>query len=574
MQPISMAESPSTDHSLPGSEMMEPPLHSSLTRHTSPNLNLNFDVVRAILAYCRNADLLQVSLASRELRDQAMNELVSRPVYLKGEDKARSFSRFMLAGDGFRLPLLRTLILVDIPLHHMALVPNISPDELDELLKMVTTVHDIAYIWSLANPHDAILEMLEHATNLRDLEFIRCGRYISFNDKFAEAVSALRHLVTFRAIDCYDHISNMALCLTSSLETLEHQIHLDEFGLQVGCLSRPDFSADALDTLARHQPRLKTLLFTCKSVTPTQWITPFSQVRVLDITVLENTIDFPHFVHLFPKLKELTVCMHDSSKLSFATPRLSAVRDSAIAWQAAGCGWPCLDVLCGTVVDLYTLAVTSPVHQLSIRLRVEAPVSACYPHLGTPSMLADVISGSRPQCVEVEFDCGKLLHQDQALGREPSTFVYDEHHPAGAVSHLVMGCFFPAGLSSSGSTPSTSELLDMISPLLKHSRVEYLHLTLTHPSVCHDWRKIGETECLATGTDMDPALIHVMSTVDIGVLVAGIVASGTHLRTVVLTVLTCGQSVWEVESAESEGHRILKKLDPYTGRQVIAREER
>lgn len=79
------------------------------------SFNLNLDVVRMILSFCYASDLLQISLASHQLRDEAMKEIISRPVSLIRNHRAELFGRFMLTScENPPFSLLKTLILDDI----------------------------------------------------------------------------------------------------------------------------------------------------------------------------------------------------------------------------------------------------------------------------------------------------------------------------------------------------------------------------------------------------------------------------------------------------------------------------
>lgn len=338
---------------------------------------------------------------------------------------------------------------------------------------------------------DILLEVLVRATALRDISILRCGQRFSTGSQFKDAVSALPHLrrLCYAVDNCYNDAANLVLDLTSSLETLKYPLNIGEHGLySQGLFIPPYFENAFLDTLANRQPHLKTLLFTCESLTSaTSWTTPFRLVRVLDLTILDRTIDFRRLAYLFPSLMELTIYAYGASSYSVRTPHASASRQFSIASQEAGYGWPCLDVLCGSLVDLYILAVTVPVHRLGVRGRgfrlsdgTFGNVNAANP----PDMFADVISRARPQCVELEFDTAKSLHR--ALGTVSDLLVYggdDEHHPAGAVSHLVMGCFFRAWpWLSTYTPPSTSDILVSTLRAVPSRTVPSSDLTTTGPS--------------------------------------------------------------------------------------------
>lgn len=65
--------------------------------------------------------------------------------------------------------------------------------------------------------------------------------------------------------------------------------------------------------------------------------------------------------------------------------------------------------------------------------------------------------------------------------------------------------------------------------------------------------------------------IAVLSSIDIAKVVSDLVATGAHLRLVVLTISTRSQSAWNIH--RTNGHTMLKRLDPGATRRVIVDEE-
>ncbi|KAI0754599.1 hypothetical protein C8Q80DRAFT_376743 [Daedaleopsis nitida] len=61
--------------------------------------DLNLDVIRTILTFCHITDLLQISVASIQMREAAKREIVSRPVTLYGANASRhsAASCFLMA---------------------------------------------------------------------------------------------------------------------------------------------------------------------------------------------------------------------------------------------------------------------------------------------------------------------------------------------------------------------------------------------------------------------------------------------------------------------------------------------
>ena len=75
---------------------------------------LNLDVLRLILTWLANVDLLKVTYVSRALQDEAYNELLTRHIRLNGKTRLLSFIHFVLHDNIHRLSFVRTLTLRNI----------------------------------------------------------------------------------------------------------------------------------------------------------------------------------------------------------------------------------------------------------------------------------------------------------------------------------------------------------------------------------------------------------------------------------------------------------------------------
>ena len=100
---------------------------------------------------------------------------------------------------------------------------------------------------------------------------------------------------------------------------------------------------------------------------------------------------------------------------------------------------------------------------------------------------------------------------------------------------------------------------------MQQSRLEYIHVAISElfyrGEILEDL-----LERYDNGT-LGPA----MASIDVAVLLSGLAAHGTYLRTVVLTMALRGQSVWSIDRVGKD--KAIRRLDDYTARRLIEREE-
>lgn len=412
---------------------------------------------------------------------------------------------------------------------------------------------------------EVLLTMMERATNLRNLKIHRCDRYLA-DTRFMQAIRAMRHLdrlyINVGKQESHQHVADLMHGLTSSLKTMEYPAVIDG----------DDPIPQALfHSLSKLQPQLETLCIAIQSLTPPTQPSPFLHVRVLDLTVtLGNSTTLEQLVSVFPRLQELSIFMYDSQLADVNNPstEMVAARNAAAALQESGRGWPRLDRLGGLIADLYVLAC--PVSKLQLLNYYEDAHPA----------FCDVISRTRPSRVDLDLFCSAWLEVGAVL---PTILVYGDERDPGAVTHLVVRLT----VTASPPTPSSNMVVSRpkhtlsesrvclcchrrvqgtIAPFLQNSRVEYLHLAIGR---MFSTDEIDED--FLTPRAVDAELKTTMDGIDVGYLVSSLVACGTCLRTVVLSLATRDQSVWTVDKVE--GQRTWRRLDAYAGRMVVAREE-
>ncbi|KAI0754598.1 hypothetical protein C8Q80DRAFT_376744 [Daedaleopsis nitida] len=139
--------------------------------------------------------------------------------------------------------------------------------------------------------------------------------------------------------------------------------------------------------------------------------------------MFNHLIILQDLVHLFPKVKQLTIlmqeCQHAGVTHSIA-PEMVATRVAALALQGAGGGWPCLDVLSGFVDDFYVLAISCPVSRLF--LQTYDPIL----HFA----FVDVLSRTRPPRLSLGLYCHTQTPDDVNSDPARNMLVYgDEDVP-------------------------------------------------------------------------------------------------------------------------------------------------
>lgn len=347
---------------------------------------LNIDVLRLILIFCDTRDLLQASAACWQLRDEAVKELISRPVHLKNYAQVESFCRLVLSGDQSRPRFIRILI-----------------------LETQRSLH-------APGPH-LLLEVINRATQLRVLQLRWCDSYFEFDQRFAGAVrdlEHLRHLEISTSENKQDgKIAAMLLGLRSPLKTLELTDAADN-----------GFGDTFPDTLAQRQNRLETLRIFYPGLDLMQW-TPFHFARKLDLTIGDRRISLERLASIFPNLREVAVRAH-YFEIDLTSPSIETMqtREDAIAFQRSGGGWQSLDKITGTIGDLYVLCITCPVRCVDLGYYQS---QACRAFL-------DVVSRTRPRQVELMVLCASWV---PVWVQEHNILVYEGVDGPGAVSHAI-----------------------------------------------------------------------------------------------------------------------------------------
>ncbi|TFK85976.1 hypothetical protein K466DRAFT_566290 [Polyporus arcularius HHB13444] len=366
-----------------------------------------------------------------------------------------------------------------------------------------------------------LLVIVRRASQLRNLYL---GPYfILLDTHFADAVAQLEHLRLLKIRTVYRHLHGRILPMLRQLRSTLNTLEVPEY--------------DYYRTLGDHfpnqvaecQPQLAKLRICYPTLTPNWTWTPYPSLRVLALRVEDQISNLQLISILFPNLRELSMSAHLFA-VDLSNPIIMTTRNASIAFQEDGGGWKSLDHLSGSIWDLYTLC-------------------------------SDVISRTRPRRLDMEICCTRQW-SSTTFSAAPGLFVQGmELIELGAVSHMCLD----VSITAYEYDVSTQALAEVLRPLLHSSQLEYLHL------------KIGES--FDQGSDLLREILPVRTTVQqamerihIADLVSALAKNGPFLRTIALSPASRERSVWTVDRGD-EG-QVLRRLDPYTAKQVVEREEK
>ncbi|TFK85974.1 hypothetical protein K466DRAFT_600717 [Polyporus arcularius HHB13444] len=478
---------------------------------------LNLDVFRLILQSCAVADLLRVGYVSRILREEAVQELLARPVHLAGNIQIESFCHLMLAGDTSRFPYLHTLII-----NHAT---HITPDTAGLLRQVISGTKQ-----------------------LRRLHLCRCeALFTQMETRFADAVSQLEHLSLLQVRvgkEVFDYIRPMVLRLRSTLKTLDVSYEEDdELGLKF------------TDEVAERQPQLHQLRICYSSLSPSsksRWM-PYPSLRVLTLSIGDQIVDLQCISQIFPNLRKLSFTpRHALEEVDFANPsdQIVAMRNTSIALQKDGSGWKSLEYLHGSVGDLYALGLTCPVRRVRLG-QYDVKSHRAY---------IEIFARTRPRTVEMTAYCAPWVKS--IVLPSPRLFVYGtKANVLGVASHLCLRVTVPTE-----EVVTIEDLILTISSFVAASRLEYLRVEIAESF------GIVDSDYSYEPPTVHPKLRETMASIDIATLAYALANSGPFLRTIVLSPASRERTVWTVDHRD-RWHIGLQRLDPFTAKRVVEREE-
>ncbi|KAI0671194.1 hypothetical protein C8Q78DRAFT_844615 [Trametes maxima] len=187
---------------------------------------LDLDVLRLILGVLPRASLLQMTLLSRVVRDEATRELLMRPIRIRGQLGVQRFCLgFAMQAENLkRLTHVRQLRLEDM---------DVWNDRL--------TLKD----------RDALIEVLRHCSGLRKLALCRCKHLMDHEPRFLRTVASMVNLAHLDlrkfGLNTSHHLSQTVLKIRSLLISL----HLPRIPAQA--------LVPLMDNLAVAHPRLQDL---------------------------------------------------------------------------------------------------------------------------------------------------------------------------------------------------------------------------------------------------------------------------------------------------------------------------
>ncbi|KAH9850145.1 hypothetical protein C2E23DRAFT_887581 [Lenzites betulinus] len=377
--------------------------------------SINVDVFRLILAWLPRKDLLTISLASRLTREEAIKEMLMRPVRILRISKLRLFFGFLLAGDSTRPSYLRQLSLVHID-------GSLSPEDIE-----------------------AFLRVFALCTNLNKLVLQWCDVLI-LNSSIPPAISALPSLKRFSA-GMYRDDNQLQWTLLRMVVGMKKSLRTLHLPLITEALLKDDIFA----SLAATHNQIESLTMQLSAFLPIGVL--FPSVRTLHL-IFEDGLPALHELYdSFPNIRELSLDSYTS--LRDEPPHVNA---NIAALQPAN-AWRSLDLLRASTHVICTLGITCLVRSLDLSF---------YDH-GHHLQIAETIARLRPRKLATSLHCAPNWDAPHA---EPPLLLY-EAGKAG-VKHIFVRMSY-----SKSHEPGLQDIIRTIQPLLQGSRVELFHLAIS-----------------------------------------------------------------------------------------------
>ncbi|KAI0642905.1 hypothetical protein C8Q79DRAFT_916182 [Trametes meyenii] len=492
-------------------------------KESGPGAVLDIDVLRLILEALPRASLLQMSFLSFSIRDEATRELLKRPICIRGH---LGVQRFCL---GFAMQ--------------------------SENLKRLTYVHQLRLedmdVWNdrlTLKDRDALIKVLRHCSGLKKLALHNCKHLMDHDPRFlpmVESMDSLTHLdVRMFGLNASLQLSSTVMDMRSSLV----------------CLRLPHISAQALaslmDNLTAVQSRLEDLYLRLPqdfSLNPGVLV-PSVRTLHLEITAYDRFPPLHNLQLVFPSVRELTVTIfHYEARI--VDQILPSNHDLSIRRRTLAIitdPWKSLKVLRANPPVAYFLDVGFPVYHLDIGVYI--PV--------THGTLVAVVSRVRPRRLTLNLLSAPGY---EIVATKPSILLFGSDSGPGGVAQVFLKM-----CTDSPDSTLIHNIEDRIRPLLAGSRVEYLHLLFTNIQ----WHLDLDIDELLRPRDtlrLVEADVDIVQVIDVEALARTVMELCRSIRTIAITVLSIGTSVWRIDTIGDT--RRLVKLELYYGRQLMEREE-
>ncbi|KAI0655417.1 hypothetical protein C8Q70DRAFT_923497 [Cubamyces menziesii] len=282
---------------------------------------LNLDVLRLILTWLANVDLLKVTYVSRALQDEAYNELLTRHIRLNGKTRLLSFIHFVLHDNIHRLSFVRALTLRNID-------ALLQPEE------------------------GALVLTLKACSNLRSLHLQLSDSLLESHPRVAEAIASLKTLTELSLWLQRDDGLRQSTAWNIILRIPSRLVQL-----------RPPLIPSARTTtdlrdLATTHPHLEDLMLNVHSFSAPGVV--FETLRSLSLIVEDALPNLQDLECTFPNVREFVLSHYMLLDVGDALPPGLAGDVPKPA------GWKSLDYLFATPASIRVLGLVCPVKHLNL----------------------------------------------------------------------------------------------------------------------------------------------------------------------------------------------------------------
>ncbi|KAI0763561.1 hypothetical protein BD413DRAFT_581195 [Trametes elegans] len=477
---------------------------------------LSVDVFRLILACLPRKDLLNMTCVSHLGWEEARKELLMRPIKLLRIEGLISFLRFALAGDIKQMSYIRELSFT-----HMR--KPLGKQEQQDLLQVVG-----------------------HCTNLKVLALRWCDILLA-EDCLALAISSIR---TLESLVIWTYDINPKLCGTIWGIVINAQSSLRSIQLPV--VPDGEAGAELLRDIAQTHNRIEELKLAFG-----HFVSPkisFSWVRSLNVVFEWHFPPLRDLYECFPSIREITIAAHSLVDISSPSDVILAAHEMASSDYRAGHAWRSLDLLRGSIDNIWALGILCPVRSLDID----------FYDASQHGHFVEALSRHRPRKLTVAFYYAPGIAPPLS---EPNLLLYDDSdiHSNAGVKYLFVKMMF-----SPKEAPATSNITDFLRPIVASSRVECVHFALaelfneeTDPDAIVDQSPGGHSH---------PDVASDIQKIDTGAIARDLAEHCASIRTVAVTLWLVGHSVWSVQ--REDGQVTAQVVEPYYARGMLMQEER
>lgn len=424
-----------------------------------------------------------------------------------------------------------------------------------KLFALAGDIEQMSYIRELSFTHmrkplgkqqqQDLLQVVEHCTNLKHLALRWCDILFA-EDRLALAISSIQ---TLESLVIWTYNINPKLCGTIWGIVINAQSSLRSIQLPV--VPDDEAGAELLRNIAKTHNRIEELKLAFGHFVSPQ--ISFSWVRSLSVVFEWHFPPLRDLYECFPNIREITIAAHSLVDISSPSEAILAVRQMASSDYRAGHAWRSLDLLRGSIDNIWALGILCPVRSLDIDF-YEASQHGHF---------VEALSRHRPRKLTVAFYYAPGIAPPLS---EPNILLYDDSdtHSDVGVKYLFVKMMF-----SLKQAPATSDIIvstchdyaiallpltdcmsspvrqDFLRPIVASSRVECVHFALAE--LFNEETDPDAIVEQSPGGHYHPDVAADIQKIDAGAIARGLAEHCATIRTVAVTLWLVGHSVWSVQ---------------------------